>query len=64
VDWTAFDFAVAAVLLIGAGLAVLLASRVRGPRSRTVVGAALLAAFLFVWAELAVGVIGSPIAGS
>ena len=63
-DWDAFDFAIAAALLIGAGGAVVLATRVSDLRHRAAICAALLAAFLFVWAELAVGVVGSPIAGS
>jgi hypothetical protein len=63
-DWDAFDFAVAAVLLIGAGVAVALATKVSDLRYRAAVCAAVLAAVLFVWAELAVGVVGSPIAGS
>ena len=63
-DWDAFDFAVAAVLLIGVGVAVALASKVSDLRYRVALCAALLAAFLFVWAELSVGVVGSPVAGS
>jgi hypothetical protein len=63
-DWDAFDFAVAAALLIGAGVAVALAARASDLRHRAAVCAAPLAAFLFIWAELAVGVVGSPIAGS
>ena len=63
-DWDALDFAVAAALLIGAGVALALASRVGDLGYRVAVGAGLLAAFLLVWAELAVGVVGSPIAGS
>jgi hypothetical protein len=61
-DWDAFDFAMVGVLLAGAGLACLLASKA-APKHRAVAGVVVLAAVLLVWAELAVGVFGSPIAG-
>lgn len=59
VAWTGFDFAVAAVLLAGAGLACVRAAR-RAARLRrwqqaAVVGAVALV-FAAVWVELAVGV--------
>lgn len=65
VDWSAGDFAIAALLLGGAAF---LADRVlRGTRAqatKAVLVIALLAALLLVWAELAVGVFGTPFAGS
>ena len=65
VDWTVFDFLVAGVLLFGTGLGIELALRkISNPKNRLIaVGAILLVLFL-VWAELAVGIFGSPIAGS
>jgi hypothetical protein len=65
VNWGPLDFVAAAVLLAGAGsLYVLLIHKLRTAPQRRVVGAGLLVTLLLVWAELAVGVFGSPIAGS
>jgi hypothetical protein len=59
-DWTAFDFAVMGALLGGVGLGFELAVRRRGDAGyRAGVGIALAAAFLLVWINGAVGVIGS-----
>jgi hypothetical protein len=63
VDWDVFDFSVAGILLAGAGLAFGLASRKVTPEHRAVVAVAVVAALLLVWAELAVGVFGTPLAG-
>ena len=65
VDWSTGDFVIAAVLLAGTGMLFELAKaglRTRG--SRLIAGAAIAFCFLFVWAELAVGLVGSPFAGS
>jgi hypothetical protein len=64
VSWDVFDFAVAAILLAGTGLAYRLVSRKVSPEHRAVVGLAVVAALLLVWAELAVGVFGTPFSGS
>lgn len=59
VVWTGFDFAIAAALLAGAGLAcVRTARRVAGlrPWQRRAVVGALALVFTAVWVELAVGV--------
>lgn len=65
VNWTAFDFVVAGVLLAGTGLAYVLSTmKMSSSRSRLAIGAALAVALLLVWAELAVGIIGTPFAGS
>ena len=59
VNWGPLDFVYAGALLIGTGLAYEFASRkLRTTRQRVVVGATLAAAFLLIWAELAVGIIG------
>lgn len=55
--WDAFDFAAAAVLLVGGGLAFEVAVRVtRRTSYRAAAGAALLFAVLLLWADGAVGV--------
>ena len=65
VNWTVGDFAVAGVLLMGTGLLFDLAARkIRTRRARLMSIGAIAFGFLFVWAELAVGIVGSPFAGS
>jgi hypothetical protein len=58
VKWDGLDFAVAALLLGGTGLAyVLLARRLGRRRQRMIAGALLLGALLLAWAQLAVGIV-------
>ncbi len=65
VNWSGFDFAVMGALLLGTGLTVeFFLRKVRTTKYRLVVCAAVVFAFLIVWAELAVGVFGTPFAGS
>jgi len=65
VQWSAFDFMVMGVLLLGTGLLCELAlRRVSKVEYRIVACAVILAAFFLVWAELAVGIFGMPFAGS
>jgi uncharacterized membrane protein YgdD (TMEM256/DUF423 family) len=65
VNWSPLDFLVAGILLAGIGsLYVLLTRKLRTGPQRRVVGGGLLLTLLLVWAELAVGIFGSPIAGS
>lgn len=65
VNWDLFDFAVAGALLVGAGVVYVLSARlVRNARYRVVLAVALGAALFLVWAELAVGVFGTPLAGT
>ena len=65
VNWGVLDFAVAGALLAGIGsLYVLLTRQLRGAAQRRAIGGGLLLALMLVWAELAVGIFGSPIAGS
>ena len=57
VNWTAFDFAFAAVLLIGAGLLLeLILWKARGAALRAGLALAVIAAVLLIWADGAVGV--------
>jgi hypothetical protein len=65
VAWDGYDFAAAAVLLGGTGLVYLILARLfRSARSRLLLGMAMAAVLLLAWAELAVGVFGTPFAGS
>lgn len=60
VNWTLSDFVVAGVLLFGAGLLFTLLARLGNNRPyRLAVGVAVAAGFLLVWANLAVGLVGS-----
>jgi hypothetical protein len=60
VKWTLFDFAFAAVMIGGTGLLIELAVRTsRNLAYRAGAALALLTAFLLVWINAAVGIIGS-----
>jgi hypothetical protein len=60
VDWTAFDFVFMAALLGGVGLGLELAVRkTKNVACRMAACAALAAAFLLIWINGAVGIIGS-----
>ena len=56
VDWNAADFIVMGLLLFGTGSAFVLAARKAPGKHRLAIGVLFLLAFLYVWAELAVGV--------
>ncbi len=65
VRWDLFDFAAAGALLLGGGAIWLLGLRFGGSsRGRLLFGVGLSLALLLVWVELAVGVFGTPLAGS
>lgn len=65
VNWTASDFIAAAVLLLGTGLTCeFVLRKVKKTEHRIALCALLLAALLLIWAELAVGIFGSPFSGS
>lgn len=64
VHWTGFDFVVVGILLFAINTSALLLWR-RLPQSKSIPWIiALVLLFLILWAEVAVGVFGSPIAGS
>ena len=65
VAWDGFDFVVAGVLLAGTGLMYEVVTRnVSNSRYRNIAVIALVLALVLVWMELAVGIFGSPFAGS
>ena len=65
VQWSGFDFAIAGVLLFGTGLIIeLVLRKVRKLEYRVAICLAVLAVLFLIWAELAVGVFGTPFAGS
>lgn len=65
VNWSPADFAIIAVLLASTGLMyVAVARNVTSPKQRAMVGAGLFLFVLLCWVELAVGVFGTPFAGT
>ncbi len=64
VNWTRIDFVVAGALLLGTGLLCELVIRmVKKTNYQIAICVALLLLFLLVWAELAVGIFGTPFSG-
>ena len=65
VKWTAIDFIAAGIMLFGAGFAIEIALRVITKfQYRVAACIGILLVLAVVWAELAVGLIGTPLAGS
>ena len=65
VNWSLFDFIVMGSLLFGAGIASDFVFRnVVQTKYRIGLIALILFVLLLIWAELAVGIVGSPFAGS
>ena len=65
VNWKILDFAIMGVLLFGTGLLFELVMRkVISVKNRIIICGAILIAFFLVWAELAVGILGTPFAGT
>ena len=65
VDWQLFDFIIAAILLTGAGLLIDLAIRkIKDSKNRVLITVLVILILVLVWAELGVGIFGTPFAGS
>lgn len=65
VNWTASDFLIMGVLLLGTGLICeLVLRKIKKRTNRLVLCLAVLGVFILVWMELAVGIFGTPFAGS
>lgn len=65
VKWSFFDFLVAGFLLFGTGLLLeLILRKVKTIRQRIILCVVLFIALALIWAELAVGIFGTPLAGS
>lgn len=63
--WTLSDFVIMGALLFGTRLTYeLIARRLRNTKKRVILGIVLAVAFLLIWVELAVGLFGTPFAGS
>lgn len=65
VNWKPFDFLIAGILLFGSGLLCeLVLRKVPGTTTRVALCVGVLLLLVLVWLELAVGIFGSPLAGS
>ena len=65
VNWSGFDYIVAAILLGGTSFVLdFVLNKAKNKQSRWAWGIIVVLALALVWAELAVGVFGSPLAGS
>ena len=65
VNWTPFDFVVAGILLLGIGILCELAMRmIKNSKTRIIVVVGLVILLFLIWAELAVGIFGTPLAGN
>ncbi|REC78147.1 hypothetical protein DRF60_09840 [Chryseobacterium elymi] len=64
-DWSPVDFVIGAVLLFGTAFIIDLIQRIiKNKTHKTLLIGAILLLLLLVWAELAVGIFGTPFAGS
>ena len=64
VNWKPGDFVAAAILLLGTGFMCELVMRKVKKEYRIALCAAILVVLALVWIELAVGIFGTPFAGS
>ncbi len=65
VNWTFFDFVVAGILLLGTGfLFEFITRNIKKTSTRIIIFLVLLAILILVWAELAVGIFGTPFSGN
>jgi Trk-type K+ transport system membrane component len=65
VDWKLADFVIMGVLLLGTGLLCeLVVRKAKNRKYRAAMIVTILIILFLVWAELAVGIFGTPFAGS
>ena len=65
VDWDSTDFLVMGILISGIGLTYeLIIKKLLNKKYWPLAAVILIGIFLFIWAELAVGIVGSPFAGN
>jgi len=65
VNWSPFDFLVMGILLLSTGLITeLVLRKVKKIEHRIALCMAILVTLFLIWAELAVGIFGTPFAGS
>ena len=65
VNWTLLDFVIGGILLFGFGLLLDYTLRKLSKfKHKIALSIAIVVVFILIWMELAVGIFGSPIAGS
>lgn len=65
VNWTISDFLIMGILLFGTTFSIdLVLKKFKTLKSRLIIISVILVVLMLIWAELAVGIFGSPIAGS
>lgn len=65
VNWTLADFVVAGVLLLSTGLLCeLVIRKTKNLKHRFAICLGIIVILILIWAELAVGIFGSPLAGN
>ena len=65
VSWTLFDFVIAGALLLGTGiLCELVLRKIKKTKLKIIICLAILALLFLIWAELAVGIFGTPFSGN
>ncbi len=65
VNWTAFDFLIMGILLFGTAIIIeLIIRNVKTLKARIILCAVVVFILLIIWAELAVGIFGTPFAGN
>ena len=64
VSWTLFDFVIAGALLLCTGiLCELVLRKIKKIKLKIIIFLAILALLFLIWAELAVGIFGTPFSG-
>lgn len=65
INWTLSDFIIMGFLLIGLGMGIdLISTRTKNLKFRILYIIIVCVLFMLLWAELAVGIFGTPFAGS
>jgi len=65
VNWSVMDFVMAGILLFGTSLVIeLVLRKVKSAKHRLLISGIILLLLFLLWAELAVGIFGSPIDGN
>ena len=65
VDWQIGDFVVAGLLIFGVSLSIdMILTNVSASKKRNLIIAGIVILFLLIWAELGVGIFGTPFAGN
>ena len=65
INWSAFDFIIMGSLLIALSIGInLVSTHVKNLKNRFLYIGILVLIFMLIWAELAVGIFGTPFAGN